>query len=151
MWIKKMFGLLDSKTISQYPVKVATVLSVQYTLEITLHWILAHLPLITSSQTIPCSSLGFNSFTWEIRMLLNNAMWTLAEFFPHNSVCIFMGEMKEGNFWSFSVLLSNSNHASPSPTSVNISTHLLKQKPRETSLCRQTPPSCLPSFLQVIY
>lgn len=36
-----MLGLLDYKTISQYPVRVATMLSVQYTLEITLHWILA--------------------------------------------------------------------------------------------------------------
>ena len=48
-----MLGLLDYKTISQYPVRVATMLSVQYTLEITLHWILAHLPLITPSRTIP--------------------------------------------------------------------------------------------------
>lgn len=43
MWVEKMLGLLDYKTISQYPVRVATMLSVQYTPEITLHWILAHL------------------------------------------------------------------------------------------------------------
>lgn len=116
-------------------------------------WLWNNTPLDPSPFAIQGSILGhLLHFPQQLHLFNENAdecYMKSCSVFNFVQCCLnFYWKVEEGSSYSFSVLLSKNNHASTFPASLNISTHLLKQKPRETRLCRRIPPSCFPSFLE---